>query len=89
MLGMIIKNMRLTAGLYQKELGEKLALADNTISSYERSNSQPTFDTIAKICEVCGFELMIKDNEGKLCTLEEMSKEKDFNMSEKKDKKVS
>lgn len=89
MLGMIIRNMRLTAGLYQKELGEKLALADNTISSYERSNSQPTFDTIAKICEVCGYELMIKDKHGNVCTLEEMSKEKDFDISEKKNKKVS
>jgi len=78
MLGMIIRNMRLTAGLYQKELGEKVALADNTISSYERSNSQPTFDTITRICEVCGFELLIKDKQGNICTLEEMSKEKDF-----------
>lgn len=89
MLGKIIRNMRLTAGLYQKELGQKLALAENTISSYERSNSQPTFDTITKICEVCGFEIVIRDNAGKLCSLEEMSREQDFNISEKKNKKVS
>ena len=46
MIGMILKNMRLTAGLSQKELGEKLNLADTTISSYERENSQPDFDNM-------------------------------------------
>ena len=36
MIGMILKNMRLTAGLSQKELGEKLNLADTTIVMKEK-----------------------------------------------------
>lgn len=54
MIGSILKNMRLSAGLSQKDLGKKLNLADTTISSYERENSQPDFDTIVKIADICG-----------------------------------
>lgn len=57
MIGSILKNMRLSAGLSQKDLGKKLNLADTTISSYERENSQPDFDTIVKIADICGYEL--------------------------------
>ena len=49
--------MRLSAGLSQKELAKKLNLADTTISSYERENSQPDFETIVKIADICGYEL--------------------------------
>lgn len=78
MIGIILKNMRLTAGLSQKELGEKLNLADTTISSYERENSQPDFDTINRIASICGFNLLLKDKNNKLISLKEMAKEKDF-----------
>ena len=78
MIGMILKNMRLTAGLSQKELGEKLNLADTTISSYERENSQPDFDTISKISKICGYEILFKDKENNLITVEELSEEKDY-----------
>ena len=75
---MILKNMRLTVGLSQKELGEKLNLADTTISSYERENSQPDFDTVMKIAHICNFEFLLKDKDNNLISLKEMSKEKDF-----------
>lgn len=78
MIGIILKNMRLTAGLSQKELGEKLNLADTTISSYERENSQADFDTILKIAKICKFELLFKDKSDKIMTIKEMSKEQDF-----------
>ena len=78
MIGMILKNMRLSANLSQKELGKKLNLADTTISSYERENSQADFDTIAKISKVCGYEIYFKDNENNMQTLKEMAREKDF-----------
>lgn len=79
MIGMILKNMRLTAGLSQKELGDKLNLADTTISSYERENSQADFETIMKIARICNFEFLIKDkNSNNINTIKEMSKEKDF-----------
>ena len=78
MIGMILKNMRLTAGLSQKELGQKLNLEDTTISSYERENSQADFDTILKIANICNFKLLFKDENNNLITVTEMSKEKDF-----------
>ncbi len=79
MIGMILKNMRLTAGLSQRELGDRLNLADTTISSYERENSQADFETIMKIAKICNFEFLIKDkNSNNINTIKEMSKEKDF-----------
>ena len=78
MIGMILKNMRLTAGLSQKELGKILNLADTTISSYERENSNPDFETIIKIADTCGYKLVLKDKKGNVHTLKDMSKEKDF-----------
>ena len=78
MIGMILKNMRLTAGLSQKELREKLNLADTTVSSYERENSQPDFDTVNRIANICGFKLLLKDKNNNLISLKEMAKEKDF-----------
>ncbi len=78
MIGSILKNMRLSAGLSQKDLGKKLNLADTTISSYERENSQPDFDTIVKIADICGYEFRIIDQKKEITTLDTMSKEMDF-----------
>lgn len=78
MIGSILKNMRLSAGLSQKDLGKKLNLADTTISSYERENSQPDFDTIVKIADICGHEFRIIDQKKEITTLDKMSKEMDF-----------
>lgn len=78
MIGNILRNMRLSAGVSQKELGEMLNLADTTISSYERENSQPDFETIVKIANICGFDFKIIDSKNKISTLKEMSREKDF-----------
>lgn len=78
MIGRILKNMRLTAKMSQVVLGKKLSMADTTISSYERENSQADFDTIIKISKICGYEILFKDKNGNVLTIEEMSKEKDF-----------
>ena len=78
MIGSILKNMRLSAGLSQKDLGKRLNLADTTISSYERENSQPDFDTIVKIANICGYEFRIIDQKKEITTLDKMSKEMDF-----------
>ena len=76
-LGRIIKHMRLSAKLSQLELAKKLSIARTTVSSYEVNNSEPDFNTLLKICNICGYKLTIlKDNEK--IELEEMSKEKDF-----------
>lgn len=78
MVGMILKNMRLKAKLSQKQLGKMLNLADTTISSYERENSQATFDVIIRIAEICGYEFKIVDIKNNVTNLEEWNKEMDF-----------
>ena len=78
MIGEIIKNMRLNANLSQVKLAEKLNMADTTISSYERENSQPDFETINKISKICGYEILFKDKNGNLYNIDNMAKEKDF-----------
>ena len=79
MIGMILKNMRLSAGLTQVELGKMLSMYDATkVSSYERENSQADFETIMKIAKICGYEILIKNKENNIFTVEEMSQEKDF-----------
>lgn len=78
MIGMILRNMRLTSGLSQRELGEKLNLADTTVSSYERENSQADFNTIVRIANICGYEILFKDKNNELITIDEISKEQDF-----------
>lgn len=76
MIGTIIRNARVSAGLSQKELGDKLSIADNTISSYERGNSQPDFETIIKILEICGYEIKFEDkNKNEVLSLEKFSRE--------------
>ena len=78
MIGIILKNIRLSAKLSQKDLGKKLNLADTTISSYERENSQADFDTILKIANIGGYELLFKDKNGAIISVDKMSEEKDF-----------
>lgn len=78
MIGKIIKNMRLSIGLSQAELGKILNMADTTISSYERENSQASFDTIMRIAKICEYEILFKDRNNNLLTPEEMEKDKDF-----------
>ena len=69
---MILKNMRLTYGLTQRALGEKINVADTTISSYERENSQADFDTILKIANICGFEILFKNKNNEIITIEKI-----------------
>ena len=77
LIGNILKNMRNTNTNYtQKEMGDKMSIADNTISSYERENSQPDFQTIVNYAEICDFEIrMYNKKTNKEVTLEELSKE--------------
>ena len=53
----IIRIIREWSVLSQKDICNKLSIADNTISSYERENSQPDFETITKIANICDFEI--------------------------------
>lgn len=71
--------MRMSASYSQKELARKLSVADTTLSSYERENSQPDFETILKIAEICGYEFKIQEiKTKKLLNVSDMAKEKDY-----------
>lgn len=76
-IGNILRNMRnINTKLSQKEIGEILNLSDTTISSYERENSQPDFQTVANYAEICNFEIKIFNKKTKKeITLEELSRE--------------
>lgn len=76
-IGNILKNMRnLNTKLSQKEIGKMLSIADTTVSSYERENSQPDFETIINYAEICGFEIKIYNKKTKEeMSIEELSKE--------------
>ena len=76
-IGNILKNMRtINTNLSQKEIGDVLTVAHNTISSYERENSQPDFQTIIDYAEACDFEIkIINKKTNQEASLEELSKE--------------
>ena len=76
-IGNILKNMRnINTKLSQKEMGDLLTVADTTVSSYERENSQPDFQTIIDIAEICDFEVkFINKRTNKEVPLEELSRE--------------
>lgn len=76
-IGNILKNMRNINTKYtQKDMGKKLSLYDTTISSYERGNSQPDFQTILNYAEICNFEIKIINKiTGEQVSIEELSKE--------------
>ena len=76
-IGNILRNMRkINTDLSQKQIGEMISIANNTISSYERENSQPDFQTIVNYAETCDFEIRIYNKKtNKEMTLEELSKE--------------
>lgn len=79
MVGQILRNIRKIRKLTQAQVGNKLNLAENTISNYETEYSNPTFDTIIKFIDVCDFDIQFVDRKNKKTyTLKELSKEMDF-----------
>ena len=49
---MRLREIREKKGISQKGLGEKLGLADTTISSYERGLCDPSVDNLIKIADI-------------------------------------
>ena len=54
MYGARIRERRKKAGLTMKELGEKINVAESTISGYESEARKPDIDTLKKIAKVLG-----------------------------------
>ena len=76
-IGKILRNIRKINTKYiQRDIGKKISIADNTISSYERENSQPDFETIVKIAQICDFEIKFYNKKTKkYYSPEDLSKE--------------
>ncbi len=51
MLGLRIKELRLSHGLNQVELAQKLSVTKQTISNWENNNIQPSVDMLVKIAD--------------------------------------
>ena len=51
-LGEIIRSLRNTNGMTQKELADKLSISPSTIGMYEQNRREPDLDTLSKIANV-------------------------------------
>ncbi|HEK9100172.1 helix-turn-helix transcriptional regulator [Bacillus pfraonensis] len=51
MIGERLRKLRKTNKLTMKELGQKLNLAESTISGYENGNRKPDYDTLNKFAD--------------------------------------
>ena len=52
--------MRRKANISQKELAKKCNIANTTLSGYESGYREPTFETIEKLANECGYEILFK-----------------------------
>lgn len=57
---MSIKEIRKSRGLKQKELAEKLGIANCTLAHYESGIRKITLEMFLKIVDVCGYEIKLK-----------------------------
>ena len=62
MIGLILKAMRKEAGLKQENVAKEIKVARNTLSQYETETIQPTFETIEKIAQSCGYSIFFLNN---------------------------
>lgn len=60
MIGKMLRYMRISSGLNQTELAKNLNIAQTTLSGYETHYSNPDFEMIEKIAELCGFEVIFR-----------------------------
>lgn len=64
-----LKELRLAKGLSQRELGRRIGLSEEVVSSrvnrYERGTSEPDFSTASKLAKELGVPLsyLVADNE--------------------------
>ena len=58
---MNLKTMRKLNNLSQQQIGKLTGYARNTISQYETETLQPDFKTIEKIANICGYDIIFKN----------------------------
>ena len=55
--GDLIREARLRAGLTQTQLGSRLGKAQSVIARWERSEVQPSLETLREVVRACGLDL--------------------------------
>ena len=55
--GDLIREARLRAGLTQTQLGSRLGKAQSVIARWERSEVQPSLETVREVVRACGLDL--------------------------------
>lgn len=63
MIGKMLKKLRSDKGYNQTELADLLNIAQTTLSGYETNYSNPNFETIESIAELCGYEIVFRKTE--------------------------
>lgn len=58
-IGEKIKQTRISAGLSQKEMAQKLGLSISTYSNYENGHREPPLEIIKAICDIVGTDLSV------------------------------
>lgn len=53
-IGMRIKELRIDAGLSQRELGEKLGFCNQSVSFWESGQREPSLDIVLQLAEFFG-----------------------------------
>lgn len=56
-------SMRARAGLTQEQVAKKMATQKSNISRLERGNTNPSWDTLTRYANACGFQLILKPQE--------------------------
>lgn len=52
--------MRTTAGLTQKQVAERMHTQKSNVNRLEKGNSNPSWSTLQKYAQACGFTLTLK-----------------------------
>ncbi len=65
MIGKILKYTRKEKKLTQKQLAQNLNIAQTTLSGYETKYSNPTFEEIEKIANICNYEIVFRNKDTK------------------------
>lgn len=61
MISDILKYLRKSKKLKQSEVASTANIAVSIISGYETNYSQPTFEMIEKIADICGYDIIFRD----------------------------
>ena len=65
MVGKIIRTMRRENNLSQEDLANKVFLGRTTLSDYEREKTDINFDSLEKIANVCGYDILFINQKDK------------------------